>query len=165
MPRARSIDSYLTGFIPKKEPLYEINDLDECPRCGIGVIIKDYDDAVCLNCGLREINTLDLTARLEARIIQWCIRNLPRQLFSTEDFLNQELIGEDTQYIRLPAYRNIIDKRVESILLELVRLEQRGAIRIHKHGVTTDYDEIIVIYDILDKENVINKRLAPVGVL
>lgn len=157
-------DAYLTGFVYKPKHNYEINGQNNCPRCSTGVIIRDFDDKVCLNCGLREINEVDFITYLEEAVIQWLISNLPRQLFSTLDFLNQNIGNDNTKYLKLPAYKGIINAKIESLLLELAKLEQKGVIKIHPHGVISDYENVIVVYDVLDAEKV-DKRLIPVGVL
>ena len=157
------VDSYLTGGDYDSVKLYEINGSDYCPKCN-GIIIKDFNDTVCLNCGLREINEVAFLTYLEEQMIQWLIRNLPRQLFATLDYLNQNLIGDDTKYIRIPAPNGVINSHVESLLLQLAELEQHGVISIHPRGVISDYEDVIVVYDVLDREKM-DKRLIPVGVL
>ncbi len=157
------VDSCLTGGDYESVKLYEINGSDYCPKCN-GVIIRDFNDAVCLNCGLREINEVAFLTYLEEQMIQWLIRNLPRQLFATLDFLNQNIIDDETTYIKIPSYNGVIASHVESFLLQLAGLEQRGVIRIHPHGVISDYDCVIVVYDILDRDK-IDQRLIPTGIL
>jgi len=162
MPK-RYIDPYLTGFVSKPEEHFELNGHKKCPKCKTGLIISDLRDKLCLNCGLREIITVDIITWYEDETIQWLIRNRSRELFATFDFLSQNIIGEETKCLKIPSYKGIITPQVESILLKLAALEQRGVIRIHSHGVISDYENVIVVYDVIDKT--INKRLAPVGVL
>lgn len=157
-----NVDAYLTGFVPKPRKCYEIGERSRCPRCVTGVIVRDFQDTVCLNCGLREVHQVDFLVYLEDKMIEWLVRNLPRQLFSTLDFLNQHVVDERTKYFKVSACRGVINSQVELLLLNLAKLEQQGVIKIRR--VVSDYDDVIIIYDILDRTRV-NKRLILVGVL
>lgn len=156
-------DPYLTGFASITTKQYEIGESNRCPRCGKGIIIKDYKDRICLSCGLRETEDIDPILWTEQLVIQWLIRNLPRQLFSTEDYLKETLFGTDTKIYKIPSYQGRINPKVESVLLEFAKLEQHGIIRIHSRGIISDYESVMVVYDVIDKKA--SKRLASAGVL
>ncbi|KKN25477.1 hypothetical protein LCGC14_0884420 [marine sediment metagenome] len=143
---------------------YHINGDNKCPRCEAGTIIRDLNDAVCLNCGLRESKHSGLISHLEEQIIQWLIRNLPRQMFSTRDYLDQNKFKDNTKYFRIPSPNGVINFEVETLLLKFADLEQLGVLSIHHDGIISDYDDVIIVYDVLDKDK-IDKRLVPVGVL
>ena len=56
---------------------YQLNGHNKCPRCGIGIIIRDWRRKVCLCCGLAFD---DLTTRedmVNDAIILWAVRNKP----------------------------------------------------------------------------------------
>jgi hypothetical protein len=156
-------DQYLTGFIHKDTIQYNLEDANKCPRCLYGIIIKDFGDKVCLNCGLRETESIDPLLWTEQLVIFWLIRNQPRQLFSTEDYLQESLFDTDTKIYKIPSYHGKITSRVQDILLEFAKLEQHGIIKVRPRGIISDYESVMVVYDIVDKKA--SKRLAPAGVL